>query len=137
MRARSSRRRRQMRDYARNRYVPKTREIRKQTNWELRNKEITRRGECALHLEYWGCKEYVMQGFEYLFDLDHIDRTTKVNTMSKMKYAKENDYLKELAKCQLLCMKCHRRKTVEQRDWETVDKEFAYESDGHLTLFDI
>jgi hypothetical protein len=117
--------------------VPKTREIRKQTNWELRNKEITRRGECALHLEYWGCKEYVMQGFEYLFDLDHIDRTTKVNTVSKMKYAKESDYLKELAKCQLLCMKCHRRKTVEQRDWETVYKECAYESDGHLTLFDI
>jgi len=133
----SSRRRRQMRDYARSRYVPKTREIRKQTNWELRNKEITRRGECALHVEYWGCKEYVMQGFEYLFDLDHIDRTTKVNTISKMKYANEKAYLKELAKCQLLCMKCHRRKTHEQRDWKTVDKEFAYESDGHLTLFDI
>jgi len=137
MRAISSRRRRQMRDYARARYVPKTREIRKQTNWELRNQEITRRGECALHLEYWGCREYVMQGYEYLFDLDHIDRTTKVNTVSKMKYAKEKDYLKELAKCQLLCMKCHRRKTVEQRDWETVNKEFTYEPDGHLTLFDI
>jgi len=137
MKSRSAYRRAQMRAYARAHYVPTPRELRKQTNWQLRNDEITRRGECALHLEYWNCREYVIQGYEYLFDLDHIDRTTKVNTVSKMKYACEKAYLKELAKCQLLCMKCHRRKTVEQRDWQTVNKEFAYEQLEHLTLFDI
>ena len=126
-----------MRKYARSHYVLRPKEIRKKTNWQLRNEEITKRGECALHMQYWNCREYVIQGYEYLFDLDHIDRTTKVNTVSKMKHAKQKDYLKELAKCQLLCVKCHRRKTVEQREWQSVNKQFDLQQDNHLKLFDI
>lgn len=137
MKARSAARRAQMRKYAKSRYVPRPRELRKKTNWQLRNEEITRRGECALHMQYWNCREYVVPGYEYLFDLDHIDRTTKVNTISKMKYAKVKDYLQELAKCQLLCIKCHRRKSVEQREWQTVNKQFALQQNNHLRLFDI
>ena len=137
MKARSAARRAQMRKYARSHYVLRPKEIRKKTNWQLRNEEITKRGECALHMQYWNCREYVIQGYEYLFDLDHIDRTTKVNTVSKMKHAKQKDYLKELAKCQLLCVKCHRRKTVEQREWQSVNKQFDLQQDNHLKLFDI
>jgi len=137
MKASSAARRAQMRAYANSRYVPRPRELRKQTNWQLRNVEMMRRGECALHVQYWNCREYVVPGYEYLFDFDHIDRTTKVQTISKMKYAKVKNYLQELTKCQLLCIKCHRRKSVEQREWQAVNKQFALQQDNHLRLFDI
>ena len=104
------------------------------TNRELLNAEKRLRNECALHMQYWGVQEFVQHGFEYLMDMDHLDRSTKIDTIAKMlgggtyrKGAKqpgvpEQRFIDEMAKCQMLCMKCHRRKTVEHRDWQSITK---------------
>ena len=42
---------------------------------------------------------------------DHIDRSTKVHNISKMWTASKEKFDAELAKCQLLCGDCHKKKT--------------------------
>lgn len=42
---------------------------------------------------------------------DHIDRSTKVQAIAKMWSWAKAKVDKELAKCQLLCERCHRAKT--------------------------
>ena len=34
----------------------------------------------------------------------------------------EKQFRDEMAKCQMLCVECHRRKTVESRDWVQIVK---------------
>ena len=123
------------------------------TNRQLVIAEKRLRNECALHLQYWGVQEFVEHGFEYLMDMDHLDRLTKFDTIAKMmgsskkfKGRKKNTgvseqrFIDEMAKCQMLCMKCHRRKTVEGRDWVSMvkvlepDMKMVYDQP---TLFDI
>ncbi len=53
-------------------------------------------------------------------DFDHIDRTTKVDSISKMirdtmSFKRIKD---EVRKCTVLCSNCHRIKTYENKDWE-------------------
>ena len=99
------------------------------TNRELINAEKRLRNECALHMHYWGVQEFVQPGFEYLMDMDHIDRFTKTDTIAKMMGSSRKGtgspkqrFVDEMAKCQMLCMKCHRRKTIEHRDWVSITK---------------
>jgi hypothetical protein len=49
--------------------------------------------------------------------IDHIDPTTKLYDVCDLKSCKVEKLLAELAKCQVLCALCHRRKSiVEQQD---------------------
>ena len=49
--------------------------------------------------------------------IDHIDPATKLYDVCQLKSRKVEILLAELAKCQVLCALCHRRKSiVEQQD---------------------
>jgi len=122
----SAARRQQMRRYAYNRYwhnrVP-VKFTRRKTNREILNAEKLRRGECELHPLYNnGERKFVVPGLEYLFDMDHVDRTQKHKTIAKMAKDPVERLLTEIAKCQMVCVECHRRKTVESRDWVHIVK---------------
>jgi len=43
---------------------------------------------------------------------DHIDPTTKTNTIARLSSASEERFWSEVDKCQLLCKNCHYRKTM-------------------------
>ena len=97
--------------------------IKRETNRSILNAEKIRRGECELHPLYNnGERKFVMPGLEYLFDMDHVDRTQKHKTIAKMTKAPVERLLAEIAKCQLVCAECHRRKTVENKDWQHIVK---------------
>ena len=119
-------RREQMRRYSQKRYwhnrVP-TKFTRRESNRQILNAEKLRRGECELHSFYNnGERKFVVPGLEYLFDMDHLDRTQKHKTIAKMHGDPVKRLLAEIAKCQMLCVECHRRKTVESRDWVHIVK---------------
>ena len=113
-----------MRAYQRKNYVPKnTIKARRVTNKQILVTEKLLRGECALHGLYNnGERKFVVPGLEYLFDMDHKDRTVKHKTIAKMHGDPEHRFRTELAKCQMVCVECHRRKTVEHRDWVCIIK---------------
>lgn len=47
-------------------------------------------------------------GKEYMFDLDHIDPSTKKGTVADMWGRKREDLITEIKKCRVLCANCHR-----------------------------
>ena len=114
----------QMRDRARLNYKKKgTLVRRRETNKQILIAEKLSRGECALHPLYNnGDRKFVVPGLEYLFDMDHLDRHDKHKTIAKMMKDPEKQFREEMAKCQMLCVECHRRKTVESRDWVQIVK---------------
>lgn len=115
----------QMRDKARlkRKSNGKIRVLRRETNKQILVAEKLLRGECALHPFYNnGEHKYVVPGFEYLFDMDHLDRHDKHKTIAKMVGDPEKRFRDEIAKCQMVCVECHRRKTVESRDWVQIVK---------------
>ena len=59
------------------------------------------------------------------FEFDHIDPSTKKQTISYMVNhgASLNALAAELAKCQLLCRLCHREKTKKWEQWLVVKKD--------------
>jgi 5-methylcytosine-specific restriction endonuclease McrA len=60
---------------------------------------------------------------------DHIDPSTKSFTLSQRPTASEESFQIELAKCQLLCHPCHRKKTA----WEqSRDARLRYESNPQI-----
>ena len=114
----------QLRDRARLNYK-KTGTLvrRRETNKQILIAEKLSRGECALHPLYNnGKRKFVVPGLEYLFDMDHLDRHNKHNTIAKMIGDPEKRFRDEIAKCQMVCVECHRRKTVESRDWVHIVK---------------
>ena len=143
MKARSAYRRAQMRAYS----VKRSRRMGVMPRAERR---ITNRailatikqeiGECQLHTMYNnGERKFVMQGYEYLFDMDHIDPAMKHKTIAQMMASPELEFRAEIAKCQLVCIECHRRKTIENKEWLNRKQErFPVLTIGHnqLTLFD-
>ena len=96
---------------------------RRETNKQILIAEKLSRGECALHPLYNnGDRKFVVPGLEYLFDMDHLDRHDKHKTVAKMMGNDEKRFRDEIAKCQMVCIECHRRKTVESRDWVHIVK---------------
>ena len=122
-RAKSPTRLEQMRNYARKKSKPKnTKVVRQQTNKEILIAYKRLQNECVLHMQYWGTQEFVDYGYEYLMDMDHIDRTKKHKNIAKMMSEPEARFRAEMVKCQMVCKKCHGRKTVENREWESITK---------------
>ena len=75
---------------------------------------------CCCH-----CGEVVSVGNEFLFDWDHLDPETKMESISDMvKNCKSLDTIdNEIQKCQLLCCVCHRIKTMQERKWCRIDQQ--------------
>lgn len=66
------------------------------------------------------------------FDFDHLDRSKKVNTISRMTQINSIQKIeKEIEKCQLLCCYCHVRKTSKQLNYTSV-KDFFINSKHDL-----
>ena len=97
-------------------------------------------GECQLHPQFNnGERKFVVPGLEYLFDMDHLDRHTKHQTIAKMMASPVKEFRHELSKCQLVCAECHRRKTIENKDWQHIVKTLESQTTiGYCqqTLFD-
>lgn len=54
-----------------------------------------------------------------LLEFDHIDPETKELSIGKMWGVARERWLRELAKCQLLCRSCHKKKSADERRTET------------------
>jgi hypothetical protein len=59
----------------------------------------------------------------WALDFDHLEQSNKSNTISMMIAWNGLDKIKEeIAKCQVLCVKCHRKRTITQCGWwRTID----------------
>ncbi len=144
MRARSAYRRAQMRKYSMKRSRKmgvQPRPARRITNRAILAAIKLEIGECQLHEKYNnGVRKFVTPGYEYLFDMDHIDPTVKHKTIAKMMASPEQQFRAEIAKCQMVCIECHRRKTIENKDWQNKSKKQSAIKKrviNELTLFDI
>ena len=60
------------------------------------------------------CKLPVTETTTHHFEWDHIDHTQKEHTVGLLRNRTDDLFYDEIAKCQLLCLFCHRDKTVEQ-----------------------
>lgn len=65
-------------------------------------------GECAM------CSVKVTKETFCCFDFDHIDRKNKTGNISYLVNSSIEKIDKEIAKCRLLCCKCHKLHTIEQ-----------------------
>ncbi len=144
MRARSAYRRAQMRKYSMKRSRKmgvRPRLARRITNRAILAEIKLEIGECQLHTTYNnGVRKFVTPSYEYLFDMDHIDPTVKHKTIAKMMASPEQQFRAEIAKCQMVCIECHRRKTIENKEWQNkFKKQPSYKKiiNNELTLFDI
>lgn len=83
-------------------YRDRARQLEYQKNWMR-----------ARRAAYFHDKACVKCGSTHRLELDHIDPSTKVS--HKIWSWTEVKRLAEIAKCQVLCVLCHREKTAEQR----------------------
>lgn len=71
---------------------------------------------------------------------DHIDPTTKVDSIANM--ANSKGYQKcyeEALKCQLLCSNCHKKKSIENRDYTNSAKfhRLTYEDGSTIDIYSL
>ena len=92
------------------------------------DEEKLRRGSCV------SCGTTVTPEDLIIFDFDHRDRSDKTDNVSRLKgrHTDSSRLVEEMAKCDLLCCLCHRRKTFEERDFVPTDRLVL----THPTLFD-
>jgi hypothetical protein len=96
-------------------------DVRKQTMREntRRAKERNRRYVWK-YLESHPCVE-CGEGDPRVLDFDHLDRSTKRDTMASLKRSSRSIKTldEEIAKCRVLCANCHRKHTYDQLGWST------------------
>jgi hypothetical protein len=83
----------------------------KQRNEQVIVDEKLRRGKCL------ACNLSVEKHNASEFDFDHRDREHKTGNVSKLKYCNVDRLINEMTKCDLLCCRCHRRKTLNNKDF--------------------
>lgn len=71
-------------------------------NWKLKQKS------CVI------CNLEINKDNHFCFDCDHIDRGTKHKVISQISALSKIKVDAELAKCQLLCANCHKKKTYDE-----------------------
>ena len=59
-----------------------------------------------------------------VLDFDHLDPSTKINSICKMYSSSWKRIEAEIAKCQVLCANCHRRKTAKDQGWRKMGYQF-------------
>lgn len=67
------------------------------------------------YINMLGGKCKVCNSIENL-EFDHINSKTKLFSITKFMSYSKDEILKELSKCQLLCKKCHRQKTIKNKE---------------------
>ena len=68
-----------------------------------------------------GCQECGYNEVPEALELDHIDRTKKNFKLSQGYLYKWSRIHEELANCIVLCSNCHRKKTMEEKDYLETD----------------
>lgn len=64
-----------------------------------------------------------------VLEFDHIDRTTKSYEISEATRGKSvKNLLAEMAKCEVRCANCHRKKTYKDLGWETPYIDYDWNS---------
>ena len=58
------------------------------------------------------CPMEINEENHYLFDLDHRVGTTKYSNVALMRTSSDARFNEEIAKCDLVCLMCHRKRTV-------------------------
>jgi hypothetical protein len=79
--------------------------------WELVKNEKLRRAECV------DCGLRVTPDTWREFDFDHRDPNQKIASVSQLMGKNTESIVAEMAKCDLRCAICHRRKTIAERDY--------------------
>ena len=94
-------------------------------------------GRCVLHEFYNDGQQYYCNKNNVVsFCWDHMDRLTKLATISQMiGQATKKQLLDEMAKCWLLCHNCHSLKSYENNDHLPID--VIERKRNELTLFDM
>lgn len=82
--------------------------IKRKKNMKYINDIKLRLGQCET------CNIKVTDETFSFFEFDHIDPSTKTGTISQMHWCKKEIINNEIAKCRLLCCKCHRLHTINQ-----------------------
>jgi hypothetical protein len=80
-------------------------------------------GECMI------CHQTVSATTTFLFDWDHLDSSTKIESISEMCNTLQSmdKICQEIQKCRLLCCSCHRLHTRQQGEWNDVTDATAEE----------
>jgi 5-methylcytosine-specific restriction endonuclease McrA len=63
-----------------------------------------------------------------LLELDHIHYAEKSFNIAKLWSCSEAKFQTELSKCQLLCEKCHQKKSIEERDYNSRSQHGTFAS---------
>ena len=58
------------------------------------------------------CPLEINEENHYLFDLDHRVGTQKYSSVAMMRTSSDARFQEEIAKCDLVCLMCHRKRTV-------------------------
>ena len=72
-----------------------------------------------------GCADCGEQDFRFL-EFNHINPEEKSNTISRLVNYKKSKMMEEVAKCEVLCLKCHRKRTQDDlMHYRLFNKEFC------------
>jgi len=102
-------------------------------NRRISHSNMHERGKCELHPIYHNGQHMAVTNDNLpMFAWDHLDRTTKKDTISKLIDTANPQAIQiEIDKCQLLCHNCHAMKTKEHRDHTVA----TYSNPHQPTLF--
>jgi len=91
---------------------------------EMVNKIKLQLGKCVLHPFYNDGQNFLCtQSRLPAFCFDHIDRSTKLASISQMiGRATRQEIIDEIDKCWLLCANCHQIKTYENKDYLSIEQ---------------
>lgn len=92
--------------------------LKRRHNADIVDNEKMKMGGCQL------CDKEITKETLCCFDFDHLDQKTKkynVADFRRLSGDKNDEILEEIAKCQLLCCNCHKKKTVKQLNYKTLD----------------
>lgn len=77
-----------------------------------------RQKQLLTYMQEQGCKDCGIKD-PLVLEFDHIDPETKIESVCKLlqKGRKMETILAEVAKCEVRCCNCHRRRTIQQFGW--------------------
>jgi len=92
--------------------------LKRRDNADIVDNEKLKIGNCKL------CDKKATKETLCCFDFDHLDQKTKKYNVSDLRLLATVDkkiIMDEIAKCQLLCCICHKKKTIKQLKYKTAD----------------